>query len=168
MNRHLVSEEISWWIAGERTLEAQRHVAECAQCQAEVDRLQEGFSQFRESGQRWSAHWYAAREARRERVWFWRRPVFAGGLALVMLSGFLMAPRPARVMQNEEPFLEIPYVAPLAPYEQATVMRMDVPVAALIAAGFQVHVPETGGTVTVDVLVGQDGRAHAIRPIKGA
>jgi hypothetical protein len=168
MNRHLASEQISWWIAGERTAEAQRHVAECAQCRREVDRVQEGLSDFRESGQRWSEHWYAVREARRERVWFWRRPAFAGGLVLAMLATLLVAPRQALVTQAEEPFLEIPYVAPLAPYEHTTVRRMDVPVAALIAAGFEVHLPETGGMVTVDVLVGQDGRAHAIRPIKGA
>jgi hypothetical protein len=42
---------------------------------------------------------------------------------------------------------------------------MDVPVAALMAAGFEVHGAEPGGTVSADVLVGQDGRMHAVRLI---
>ncbi len=78
---------------------------------------------------------------------------------------------PARVALKpsvEIPFVEIPFVAPLAPYERAEVQRMDVPVAALVAAGFEVHVPDTAGTVQADVLVGQDGRAHAIRLIAEA
>ena len=57
----------------------------------------------------------------------------------------------------------MPFVAPLAPYERAEVVRMDVPVAELAAAGFEVHVPDTGATVLADVVLGQDGRAHAIR-----
>ena len=56
-----------------------------------------------------------------------------------------------------------PYVAPLAPYERAEVVRMDVSVAALRAAGLDVHVPDTGATVLADLVLGQDGRAHAIR-----
>jgi hypothetical protein len=64
---------------------------------------------------------------------------------------------------SEAPFVEIPYVAPLAPYERTSVMRMDVPVEALIAVGFEVQGQEPGAAVTADVLVGQDGRAHAIR-----
>jgi hypothetical protein len=65
----------------------------------------------------------------------------------------------------ERPFIEIPYTAPLAPYERTSIVRMDVPVAALIAAGFEVHVPDAGAALRADVLFGQDGRAHAIRPI---
>jgi hypothetical protein len=70
------------------------------------------------------------------------------------------APRPAA-----EAFLEIPYVLPPAPYERTEVVRMEVPAAALVAAGFQVRVPDTGAAVKADVLVGQDGRPLAIRLI---
>jgi hypothetical protein len=38
-----------------------------------------------------------------------------------------------------------------------------VPVAELTAEGLEVRVPDTGATVLVDVMLGQDGRAHAIR-----
>ena len=65
----------------------------------------------------------------------------------------------------EEPFLQIPYTAPLSPYERTSVIRMSVPVAALIAAGYDVHSVDTGAELRADVLIGQDGRALAIRPI---
>jgi hypothetical protein len=61
-----------------------------------------------------------------------------------------------------EPFYQMPYVAPAAPYERTEVRRENVPVAALISAGLDVHVPDSGAVVTADVLFGQDGRALAI------
>jgi len=64
---------------------------------------------------------------------------------------------------QEQPFVAIPYVAPLAPYERAEVVRMQLPVSALIAAGLQVGMVDPGAQVMADVLVGQDGRARALR-----
>jgi hypothetical protein len=95
------------------------------------------------------------------------RPVAAAALAASLAAGVFLGPGPAPPphAQAAEPFVEIPFVAPLAPYERAEIQRMDLPVAALIAAGFEVHVPDPAGTVTADVLVGQDGRPHAIRLI---
>lgn len=69
---------------------------------------------------------------------------------------------------SAEPFIEIPYIAPLAPYERTRIVRMDVPVSALIAAGFDVHSPDTRAAFTADVLFGQDGRAHAIRLVSNS
>jgi hypothetical protein len=43
-----------------------------------------------------------------------------------------------------------------------------VPIAALIAAGFEVHVVDSGGALPAEVLVGQDGRALAIRLVTGS
>jgi hypothetical protein len=166
MNPHLNSEEISGWIIGERSPEAQKHIAVCACCRDEVDRLEYAFWQFRDSGRRWSEHWYAVRKTHRpERVWSWRRLSAAGALVSAALLIVLLTQPPAPSGDEEEPFLQIPYVAPLAPYEQTQVMRMDVAMSALKAAGFEVHASELGGAITVDVLVGQDGRAHAIRPV---
>jgi hypothetical protein len=45
---------------------------------------------------------------------------------------------------------------------------MEMPAAALIAAGFEVHAPDAGAAVTADVLVGQDGRAHANRLVSNS
>ena len=85
--------------------------------------------------------------------------------AVFVARGPVPAPPVGSGRAAAEPFVEIPFVVPLAPYERAEVQRMDVPVAALIAAGFEVHLPDTAGTVKADVLVGQDGRAHALRLI---
>jgi hypothetical protein len=63
--------------------------------------------------------------------------------------------------EKNEAFVPIPYTAPLAPYERATIARMDLAVSALIAAGIDVR--STEPVVQADVLLGQDGRAHAVR-----
>jgi hypothetical protein len=94
------------------------------------------------------------------------RPWAAAALAASLAAGIFMAHGPAPkppARAAAGPFVEIPFVAPLAPYERAHVKQMDVPVASLIAAGFEVHLPDMAGTVKADVLLGQDGRAHAIR-----
>ena len=85
--------------------------------------------------------------------------------AAVSIAGAIALIRPSAPPRHvaDRPFLEIPYTAPLAPYERTRVIRMDVPVAALIAAGFDVHAPDAGAALRADVLFGQDGRAHAIR-----
>lgn len=192
MNRHLSSEEISRWMIGERTPETECHAIECPSCRSELDRLEDAFSLFRESGRRWSDRCYASSAAglaagfvktdhqappasanvadlagRRLLPW-------ACAVATSMLVGALLlrpvpvpkqapVPAPAPDLRTEEPFLAIPYVAPLAPYERTSLVRMDVPIAALIAAGFEVRVADAGTAVRADVLFGQDGRAHAIR-----
>jgi len=103
------------------------------------------------------------------RRWF---PAAAAALAASLAAVWLLrapapAPHAAAVHRPSAPFVQVPYVVPPAPYERIAVMRMDVPVAALIAAGFEVHVPDAGGAVRADVLVGQDGRTLAIRLVPG-
>ncbi|HEY4363909.1 MAG TPA: hypothetical protein VGN17_23270 [Bryobacteraceae bacterium] len=73
-------------------------------------------------------------------------------------------PVQTELVKNEDrPFIPIPYVAPLDPYERAEVVRMDLPVSALIAAGMQIDADDAGASVQADVLVGQDGRPRAVR-----
>jgi len=100
------------------------------------------------------------RAHRRMRWWITAAAAVAASvtIALAVLHRPATAPRVA-----DEPFVEIPYIAPLAPYERTSIVRMDVPVSALIAAGFDVHAVDTGAALRADVLFGQDGRAHAIR-----
>jgi len=69
-------------------------------------------------------------------------------------------------VDSDQPFIEIPYTVPLAPEERTTVVRMQVPVSALIAIGFDMSDYDPGATVLVDVLVSQDGRARAIRLVR--
>jgi hypothetical protein len=64
---------------------------------------------------------------------------------------------------GEEPFVPIPYVISPAPFERVEVVRMEMPVAALIAAGIPVVSLDPSARVQADVVVGQDGRAHAVR-----
>ncbi len=79
-------------------------------------------------------------------------------------------PRPTAVeavltADTEEPFTPIPFTAPLAPNERADVIRMDIPVSALIAAGLPVRVSDPGARARADLVVGEDGRARAVRLI---
>jgi len=166
MNRHLSSAEISDWVIGEKTPDQERHARECAECSAEIKRLERVFLMFRESGQRWADHWHVYRDTlpaaglRSSRLnWLG----FASALATLAIVGVLLLLSPAPHRPSEQAFVRVPYVVPPAPYERTEVMRMEVPVATLLAAGLEVHVSAVEGTVRADVLVGQDGRALAIR-----
>jgi hypothetical protein len=102
----------------------------------------------------------ASRAAPRRVRWWLPAAALAAALAIAAVATHRPLPAP-RIAG--EPFVEIPYIAPLAPYERTSIVRMDVPVSALIAAGFKVHAVDTGAALRADVLFGQDGRAHAIR-----
>jgi hypothetical protein len=74
--------------------------------------------------------------------------------------------KPQRTASEEErPFYPIPYTAPLGPGEWARVERMQIPITALIAAGFHMPAIDPAAMVEADVLVSQDGRIRAIRPL---
>ena len=55
MSGHLTSIEISEWLAGIRGADAERHVAECAGCAAELKRAGEPFAQFGAAARAWAA-----------------------------------------------------------------------------------------------------------------
>jgi hypothetical protein len=60
-------------------------------------------------------------------------------------------------------FVRIPYTAPLESWERAEIVRTELSVAALVAAGIRVPVADTSARALVDLLVGQDGIARAVR-----
>jgi len=163
MSSHLSEEQISAWVAGERSREAQAHLAGCAACAAEVERTAGALALFRESVERCAEHWVARPVGRRSRAWRWAMavPVIAAILLTVVLTHRTPAPAPVPLTQ-EQAFVRIPYVVPPAPYERTEVVHMNVPVAALIAVGFRMDEP-AGASVPADVLVGQDNRPLAIR-----
>jgi len=110
----------------------------------------------------------------RTRVPAWRWVVAASVAAGTCFAALWLAKRePAPVQPpavaeqrvDSRPFLTIPYTIPLAPEESAVVWRGKIPVSALIAAGFRVQVSDPSAVVEADVLVSQDGRARAIRPL---
>ncbi|MDP9171165.1 MAG: hypothetical protein M3N54_11150 [Acidobacteriota bacterium] len=72
------------------------------------------------------------------------------------------APQPAA---NQTEFVQIPFTMPLAPSERASVLRMEMPVSALIATGVPLFAADAGARAQADVLVGEDGLARAIRVI---
>jgi hypothetical protein len=70
------------------------------------------------------------------------------------------------IAQSAAPFVAIPYLPPLDPRENSTIVRMNIRVASLIAAGYRVAA-DPDKIVPADVLVGEDGRAHAVRVLSG-
>jgi hypothetical protein len=114
------------------------------------------------------AHRDARREARR-RTWS------AAGMALaaVLAAAVLLvvrqpgAPPEAGGVAVEAPFVPVPNVLPLDSFETGRVLRMEVPVSALLAAGYRLPVMDPAAIVAADVLVGEDGRAHAVRLLSG-
>jgi hypothetical protein len=67
----------------------------------------------------------------------------------------------------EQPFITIPYTVPLAPEENVTVVRMTISPSAMAAVGFPLPASDPGSGAEADVLVGEDGRARAIRIVTG-
>ena len=55
MSGHLSSVEISEWLAGIRAPDAERHLAECAVCAAELERASAPFAQFGAATRAWCA-----------------------------------------------------------------------------------------------------------------
>lgn len=86
----------------------------------------------------------------------------AASLALIVIA-LHRTPAPAKSGDpRPSSFVGIPYLPPLDPRENATIVRMDIQVATLIAAGYSVAA-EPGEVVPADVLIGEDGRARAVR-----
>ena len=156
MSEHLSEEQITNWLIGEVSCE--QHVRECPHCSARIAHTENAFATFR----------YAMTECsetapvRREplgRVWL------SVALASLAATVFILNTKPQQ-QELEAPFLPIPYVAPLALYERTEIQRMDLQVASLTAAGFDVQLADPAATVPAEVLIGQDGSPRAIRIIK--
>lgn len=149
-----------------------RHLESCAECRRALDAqlsLQAALAALdlepapADLEQRVLAQFDAAQSRRSPVRWPWATAAALAATALAIAIATRPPAPPPRAA--EAPFYQIPYTAPLAPYERTRIVRMHVPVAALIAAGFEVHAPDTGAALEADVLFGQDGRAHAIRPV---
>lgn len=103
---------------------------------------------------------------RRTRYWIAAAGVAAASVVAVAMAMHRQPAVDSAAMtqaQVEQPFVPIPYVLPPAPYERVEVVRMRVPVAALIAAGLPMRTDDPAGQAEADVLVGQDGRPRAVR-----
>ena len=166
MNSHLSEEQISAWLSGERDEDVERHLSACRECTREVDRTRNALRLFSESGTQVAAYWQEKPAPSPAR---WRWAAAGGVFATAVLAAVILWHPVARKSEPltspdaaRQVFVRIPYVVPLAPYERSEIVHMDVPVAALIAAGFRMDTATAGESVTADVLVGQDGRPLAV------
>ena len=91
----------------------------------------------------------------------------AAALVLAAVAPHKKLPAGSRAgLWSDPAFVGIPYLPPLDPNENTAIVRMNIRVATLIAVGYRVTAdPET--IVPADVLVGEDGRAHAVRVLSG-
>jgi hypothetical protein len=130
MKQHLSEDEMAQWLSGERLAEVERHLRECSQCAAEVEATERTFALFRESGLQQTGHWYHERPAAAPSPRGRRVGALTALAALCVVScAVLLRPVPTprkAATAAEGPFLEMPYVVPLAPYERVEVVRMDV------------------------------------------
>jgi hypothetical protein len=152
----------------------ERHSEECAACRGARDRFHgfdgrllcfgETMRPLAEAATERVRFLARLDEIRRER----RKP-----LALVPATAALLAAaavpvmwlaRPARptVATDENGFVAVPYVSPIASYERSSVVSMQIPVANLLAEGYSVAA-DPSSVVQADVLLGEDGRVHAVR-----
>ena len=165
MNQHLSSEQITNFLIGEENASEQQHLSQCAICRGELDDLRNAFSAYRDAGRNWSEHCrtqpLSTRQRARPRKSGWW--AVSGGFAVAALAAVLLIRQPALPVPVEEPFVSIPYVVPAASYERTQVTRMNVPVAALRSVGMSIQLLDPGASVRADVLLGQDGRALAVR-----
>jgi hypothetical protein len=87
---------------------------------------------------------------------------------LTLKPGAASVPPIEEVRESEQPFIGLPYITPPAPYERIRVERMELPVTALIAVGLPMRGADPGARVEADVVVGQDGRARAVRLVENS
>jgi len=114
-----------------------------------------------------------AKRRKRGRVWM----ATVGAIAASAVGAWMMQHRPVRTpaapppveaqaeAEAEQPFVAIPFMLPPAPFERMEVVHMKLPVTELIAAGFRLQTADLGAEAEADVIVGQDGRARAVRLI---
>jgi hypothetical protein len=71
-------------------------------------------------------------------------------------------PTPPGPGADKNGFVAVPYVPPIAAYERSSVVSMQMPVADLLADGYSIAA-DPSEVVQADVLLGEDGRVHAVR-----
>ncbi len=170
----LMTQHVDGDLEPEESARLATHLAQCGECSAALARLTAIDSELTGWGRRLSrvhpppadarerlAAAMRARSAGRHSMRWVPAAATAIAAALALLA---IVPRsmPPLETQDASGFVEIPYLAPLDPHESATVMRIQIRVATLIAVGYRVAA-DPNEIVPADVLVGEDGRAHAVR-----
>jgi hypothetical protein len=163
-------------LSAEESVWLDSHIKRCAGCAATLAQFAEIESGLRGLGQTMTRSHLASVNARSRLAARMRSDTLAHrgtrlalalaaaiGAATVILLSVPTRPEPA-VVRGERPFVAIPYLAPLDPQENTEVVRMNIPVETLLAMGYCIS-EEPDNAVPADVLIGEDGRAHAVRPL---
>jgi hypothetical protein len=185
MSRHLSEDQICRAIAGQSTIEEQRHLHECPHCRTEIERSWSVLGAFRTA-----VIVRAEREALRstpslgtqpEDGWRWERALAA--TALVAVVAALIAQLPGRQgavlpagdssVQAERPIVVASDFFPLAysnvPITDGRIVRLEVPRSAASAFGLDpvdLVSARHHDAVLADVVVGVDGLARAVRFVR--
>ena len=91
MSRHLSERQMSEWVLGERSTDAEKHVGECARCREAVNGAAHALAAFRQSARQWSEEELRsaaadAWKAERARPWITFRSLrWASVAAMVMI-----------------------------------------------------------------------------------
>ena len=148
--QHLPESEVTRFLDNELTADETWHLEACPGCRAAMARFRNIDNDL--------LLWGTSMDVRPRRSlipWIAAAAIAAGLVAAILVPRKQPSPVAA-------PFVAIPYIAPLDPRENSTIVRMDIRVAVLNTVGYHI-MGDPDATVTADVLVGEDGRAHAIR-----
>jgi hypothetical protein len=84
---------------------------------------------------------------------------FAAAVAILAIAiGTGRAPK-----AKESEFVVVPFVEPIGPNERAQLVRVNVPVGALVKWGLPVNGANPYQRVNAEVVLGEDGLARAVR-----
>jgi Putative zinc-finger len=162
----LAAAQVSW---------IEKHWDECAECRSERNRFQGLDARLLSFGEKIGPRAVApigrvrflARldqlESDRQRLLAFV-PAMAALLAAAVVLATIWMPRPVphTAGTDENGFVAVPYVVPIASYERSSVVSMQIPVANLLAQGYSIAA-DPSSVVQADVLLGEDGRVHAVR-----
>lgn len=192
MTRHLTEEEICRAIAGQSTLDEQRHAHDCGDCRAQIAQSRQAFAAFRaDVGARANRQAPLALDlsgcAGDER--HGRRALAAAALVGVIAAvAWQLRPTdvltPVPASQHDAPapgvfagpagplpdeaseFLPLRYST--VPVTNGRVVRIEVPRSAPVAFGLDAAEFATlrSGGILADVVVGEDGLARAVRFVR--
>lgn len=169
----LLSKFVDGELAAEQLAWLSRHMELCAKCHADLAKFRAIDSELTGWGRQLAVRNPPPPDAREQlaasisparRPWAIRLMLAAAAAMALAAIVIVMIPhqKPVVASREQSQFVGIPYLPPLDPRENAAIVRMNIRVSTLIAAGYKIAA-DPNGIIPADVLVGEDGRAHAVR-----